>query len=170
MPYRTQDLHDLNGALEVRIETVRDEKSIRSTIVWIIVDSGDVFVRSVNGARGRWYREALATPEVTIDDAGRRLEARAVPVNDPESIARVDAALKRKYRTSTSGLPPMLMPEATIANLRLDPRFPDEESLQAPAFLDLDESSDQGELVNADELDAGRAIDANVDLHSHKSA
>lgn len=48
--------------------------------------------------------------------------------------------------------------------------FPNEEALQSPAFLDLDESSDQGELVNADELDAGRAIDANVDLHSHKSA
>lgn len=125
MPYRTQDLHDLDGALEVRIETVSDEKSIHSTIIWIVVDNGEVFVRSVNGARGRWYREALATPEVTIDDAGRRLVARAVSVNDPDSIRRVDAALKHKYRNSASGLPPMLMPEATVANLRLDPRVPE---------------------------------------------
>src|SRR5438067_2191989 len=93
MPFQPDDLHDLNVAREVRIETHREKGGTRSTVIWIVVDNGDVFVRSVRGAHGLWYREALADPAVTIDDEGRRLEARAVPVHDQESIRRVSDAL-----------------------------------------------------------------------------
>ena len=170
MAFRPQDLHDLDVADEVRIETRRDAKSTRSTVIWIVVDKGEVFVRSVRGDRGRWYQEALATPEVRIDDAGRRLEARAVAANDPDSRRRVDAALKRKYPGRDDGLPPMLTPEAQAANLRLDPRTADETSLEGPAYLDADEPSDLGLPVEVGLLDAGPAMDERVVLQPHKPA
>ena len=44
------------------------------------------------GERGRLFQEALADTDVTIDDQGRRLEARAIPMTDPATIARIDAA------------------------------------------------------------------------------
>jgi hypothetical protein len=170
MSFRPEDLHDLDTAVEVRIETFRDAKSTRSTVIWVVVDQGEVFVRSVLGLRGRWYQEALANPEVTIDDAGRRLEAVAVPVNDPDSRLRVDAALRRKYAESASGFPPMLTPEARTANLRLDARVADEASLQAPAYLDAEEPSELGMPVEIGMLDAGPAIEERVALQPHKSA
>jgi hypothetical protein len=170
MAFRAQDLHDLDVAVEIRVETRRDAKSTRSTIVWVVVDRGQVFVRSVLGTRGRWYQEALATPEVVIDDAGRRLEARAVPVHDADSVQRVTDALKRKYADRPTGLAPMLDTEATEANFRLDPRTADERALQAPAYLDSNEPSELGGPVEIGLLDAGPALDENVVLQPHKSA
>ena len=170
MAFRTQDLHDLDVAVEIRLETHRGRNSTRSTIIWIVVDRGEVFVRSVRGTAGRWYQEALATPEVTIDDAGRRLESRAVPVNDADSVQRVTDALKRKYASHPDGLGPMLMAKATEANLRLDPRTPDEPALEAPAYLGSDEPSDLGAAVEVGLLDAGPPLEENVVLQPHKSA
>src|SRR4051812_7987561 len=104
MPFRPQDLHDLDVARDVRIETHGDHNRVHSTTIWIVVDGAEVFVRSVRGKTGRWYQEALAHPEVTIDDRGRRLEMLAVPVSDEDSVRRVSAALNRKYTYDAAGL------------------------------------------------------------------
>ena len=74
MPFREQDLHDLDIAREVRIETHMDHERVRSTVVWIVVDKGQLFVRSVRGLRGRWYQEALDNPDVSVDDRGRPID------------------------------------------------------------------------------------------------
>jgi hypothetical protein len=167
MPFRPQDLHDLEVAREVRIETHPDDGRVRSTVVWIVVDRGEVFVRSVRGARGRWYREALANPYVTIDDQGRRLEARAVPVSDPDSVRRINEALTRKYK-GDGGFDEMFGPEAVEANMRLEPRFPDETALEAPAYLGADEPSELGPPVEVGLLDSGPPIDESIILQPHK--
>jgi hypothetical protein len=167
MPFRPQDLHDLDVAQEVRIETHRRDGRTRSTVIWIVVDHGDVFVRSVRGERGLWYKEALADPNVTIDDQGRRLEARAVPVRDPESIRRINEALKRKY-TGEGGFDEMFAPDVLHANFRLEPRFAGEGALEAPAHLGADEPSELGPPVEIGLLDGGPAIDENVILQPHK--
>ena len=168
MAFRPEDLRDLDHAVEVRIETRRDEKSTRSTVIWIVVDNGDVFVRSVNGTAGRWYRESVANPAVTIDDGGRRLEARAVPVHDPDSVRRVNEALERKYASSTDGLPPMLTPAALDGTFRLEPRQAGESALEAPAYLGDNEPSELGPAVDVAMLDAGPAIEERVALQPHK--
>ena len=167
MPFRPEDLHDFDIAREVRIETHREDGNIRSTVIWIMVDRDEVFVRSVRGERGRWYREALANPDVTIDDEGRRLEARGVPVHDTESIRRINEALKRKYE-GDDGYAEMLEPDVLEANMRLEPRVAGEMPLEAPAFLGADEPSELGPPVAIGMLDAGPAIDENVILQPHK--
>jgi hypothetical protein len=169
MPFRQQDLHDLEIVREVRIETRRKDARTRSTVIWIVVDGADVFVRSVRGESGRWYQEALADPNVEIDDRGRRLEARAVPVRDPDSLRRIDEALKRKY-TGEDGFDEMFAPAAVAANLRLEPRFANESALEAPAYLGADEPSELGPPIEVGMLDAGPAIDEEVILQPHKSA
>src|SRR5207302_260865 len=125
MAFRPQDLHDFDIAREIRIETHTPEHSTRSTIIWVVVDNGQIFVRSVRGERGVWYKEALATPAVTIDDRGRRLEATAVPVHDADSIRRVSEALQRKYARD-EGLAEMLEASSLDATFRLEPRTADE--------------------------------------------
>jgi hypothetical protein len=167
MPFRPQDLHDFDIAREIRIETHIGDHSTRSTTIWVVVDNGQMFIRSVRGPKGVWYQEALANPDVIIDDRGRRLEARAVPVHDAESIRRVSDALRRKY-ANDEGLAEMLDPDLLDATFRLEPRTPDEMPLEAPAFLGADEPSELGPPVDVSLLDAGPPVDESVLLQPHK--
>ncbi len=63
------------------------------TIIWVVVDGDDAFVRSVNGAEARWYREAVANPDVTVHVAGRRCRPGRSAAADPDSIRRTSDAL-----------------------------------------------------------------------------
>jgi hypothetical protein len=167
MGFRPEDLHDFDIAREVRVETHRGDGKTRSTVIWVVVDRGEMFVRSVRGADGQWYQDALDHPDVTLDDSGRRLEARAIPVHDEESNRRVSEGIQRKY-AGDEGLDEMLRPPALDATFRLEPRRANEEALQAPAFLDSEERSELGPPVEVAMLDGGPAIDESIILQPHK--
>jgi hypothetical protein len=57
-------LERLRFAEEVEIETSRASGAEpHRTVIWVVVDARDrVFIRSVRGSAGRWYREAVAHP------------------------------------------------------------------------------------------------------------
>ena len=98
MPFAPADLAALEAAEEIEIETrASADARAHRTIIWIMTDGADAFVRSVRGPAGRWYREALADPRVVVHAGGRTLPARVVPAPDEESIARTNAGLRRKY-------------------------------------------------------------------------
>src|SRR2546421_522494 len=81
------DLALLGATEEIEIETrAAPDAPVHRTIIWIMTDGNDAFVRSVRGGRGRWYREAIANPQVAVHAGGRRLAARVVAANDPTSI------------------------------------------------------------------------------------
>jgi hypothetical protein len=105
-------------AREVVIETKRGDRIYR-TVIWVVVDEGVVFVRSVRGDVGRWYRRATVEPSVALRVGDDRFEFVAVPADDPDSIERVSEALRRKYRGRS--LEMMLLPETLDTTLRLDP-------------------------------------------------
>jgi hypothetical protein len=88
----------LAGNEEVEIETRRDDASpLHSTIIWIVPVMDGIYVRSYRGERGRWYREAVANPQVAIRAGRRKAAARAEPVRDPAVIDAVSAAYREKY-------------------------------------------------------------------------
>ena len=98
MPFSRDDLATMDKAKAVRIETSAGPDSpVHRTIIWVVVDGEDVFVRSWRGVTARWYREALANPDIAIHLGKRRLAAAAVPARDPDSVARTSKALERKY-------------------------------------------------------------------------
>jgi hypothetical protein len=105
-------------AREVLIETKRGDRIYR-TVIWVVVDEGEVFVRSVRGDVGRWYRRATVEPGVALRVGDDRFDFEAMPADDPESIERVSEALRQKYRGRS--LEMMLMPETLETTLRLDP-------------------------------------------------
>jgi hypothetical protein len=90
MPFSRDDLATMDTAKTVRIETSAGPDSpVHRTIVWVVVvDGEDVFVRSWRGVTARWYREALANPDIVIHLGKRRLAAAAVPARDPHSVER----------------------------------------------------------------------------------
>jgi hypothetical protein len=120
-------LDRLEAANTVRIEThprpgTGDDP--RRTTIWIMVEGGEVYVRSVRGPRGRWYRDLLADPRgtvVTRRPAGPPVPVEAVLAADPESIERCTAALRRKY-AGDPALETMLRPDTLATTMRLQPR------------------------------------------------
>jgi hypothetical protein len=120
MPFSQDDLREIDRAKEIRIETAeRPGAETHRTIIWVVVDGDDVFIRSWRGATARWYREAMANPEVAIHIGQRRLPARAVPARDADSLARTSKALEAKY-AGDSATPSMVRDEILDTTLRLE--------------------------------------------------
>lgn len=103
---------------EVKIVTTSDSGVVHRTIIWIVVEGEDVFVRSVNGESARWFREAVARPNVGLEVGRTTVAARVEPAADPESVALCSAALKAKYAADPA-LPLMLRPHTLPTTLRV---------------------------------------------------
>jgi hypothetical protein len=121
MRFSDAELALLDETEEIEIETVAPDGGTHRTIIWVMVDGEEAFVRSVRGSAARWYREAVARPEVTIHAAGRSLPAAVVAAADEDSIRRTSDQLARKY-DGIDGLEPMLRPETFDTTLRVIPR------------------------------------------------
>src|SRR5262245_12207237 len=105
---------------EIDIETSRGaDAPVHRTTIWPAVDEGEVYVRSLNGDDGRWYREALENPDVVLHVGGEAIPARAVHSADPESIGRASAGLQRKYADSPY-LESMVREDILETTLRLE--------------------------------------------------
>ena len=78
MTFEESDLDRLASAKEIRVETRSQAGEVHKTIVWPLVRDGVVYLRSYKGPGGRWYREALAEPEIALLFDSRRLPPRAV--------------------------------------------------------------------------------------------
>jgi hypothetical protein len=120
MRFAPDELALLADSEEIEIETARPGGPPHRTIIWVVVDGDDAYIRSVKGATARWYREAVANPDVTIHAAGRALRARATAATDPSSVQRTSAALSRKYARDPA-LRLMLKPDIFDTTLRLAP-------------------------------------------------
>jgi hypothetical protein len=123
MSFDSEVLDRLREAGTVRIQTQRGpDAPEHRTIIWIVVDDRDrVLVRSVRGARGRWYREALANPACTVWFRGDGIEVRAESASDPDRVAATSAALEAKYAGDPS-LRSMLRDDVLDTTLELLPR------------------------------------------------
>jgi hypothetical protein len=118
--FEESDLAAIAAAKEVDIETRSAAGEVHRTVIWIVERDGTVYVRSYRGAHGRWFREALANPDIAIHVNGRRVAARAVPATDPASIEACSEGLQAKYRRSQS-LRAMLVDEVLPTTIRLEP-------------------------------------------------
>jgi hypothetical protein len=113
---------DIDRAHEVDIETSRgDDAPVHRTTIWAVVEGGEVYVRSLRGTRGRWYRELMATGGGVVHVDGNSYPVRAVQAADDDSIERASEGLRRKYPQSRS-LDSMLDDDILETTVRLEPR------------------------------------------------
>ena len=80
-----------------------------------------MYVRSLRGVSGRWYREVLANPAAVLHVAGEAVPVRAVHASDADSIARASSGLQRKYADSPY-LASMIREKVLPATIRLERR------------------------------------------------
>ncbi len=113
-------LNQLNTIEEIDIETRSATGRTHRTTIWVVVVDNDVYVRSVRGRSGRWYREITTNPQGAIYVDGRRLSVRAIPMTDPATIARVSNAYLQKYRNSPF-VNSLVREETLPTTLRLEP-------------------------------------------------
>jgi hypothetical protein len=115
-------LNQLANTEEIEIETrsVTIPGRTRRTIIWVIVDNNQVYIRSLRGRNGRWYQEITATPEGVIHVDGQHLAVHAVPVTDEVTIMRVSNEVLRKYHDSPS-VNSMVRIETLSTTLLLEP-------------------------------------------------
>lgn len=116
MALSTEQLALLDETREVLIETDGRVK----TIIWIVVIGNVVYVRSVRGPEGVWYRRALAEPRVSIVVGDDRIDFDASHVTDEAEIEAVSDALRAKYPSGGS-LDRMTRDEVLDTTLRLEP-------------------------------------------------
>jgi hypothetical protein len=107
---------------EVDIETTRGAGApIHRTTIWAVTGDGVVYVRSLNGKDGRWYRELIANPDAVLHAEGEAIPVRAVRTADPESVERATRGFNEKYADSPY-LHTMVRQEIEPTTVRLDPR------------------------------------------------
>jgi hypothetical protein len=107
---------------EVEVETRAgpDAPAHRVTI-WVVVDGNAAYVRSVRGARGRWYREATAYPEAVLHAGARKIQVHIQSISDVATIARVSDAFLRKYVQWPNDARAIVRDEVLATTLRLQP-------------------------------------------------
>ena len=89
------DLRHLAEVEEISIGFTRPDGSVGSTPVWVVQADDAVFVRSIRGRRGGWYRRLGANPDGEVADGAHTHPVRARPVQDAgtvEAVTDADAA------------------------------------------------------------------------------
>jgi hypothetical protein len=117
--FDAETLRRLHDVREVAIRTGKHPAT--AVVIWVVVAGDEVFVRSVQGRRGRWYRDLAAGGPAALEFAQRRIEVEATPATDPVDVARVSDEYLRKYRPSPYA-EAMVKPEIFATTLRLEPR------------------------------------------------
>ena len=120
MTFTTDTLESIDAAHEVHIETRAEDGRAYRTVIWIMVEDGAVYVRSVRGDDGRWYQRATANPAVKIVVGSVEIDAVARAAPDEQSVRRASEGLRRKYSPGSS-LDAMLAAAVLHTTLRLEP-------------------------------------------------
>ncbi len=117
------ELSKLGDAEEVQIASVRrDGKLGRPVTTWVIRQDDDLYVRSVRGRSGHWFRGVQERHEGRIR-AGR-VQKDVTFVDGDDAIGdQIDAVYRNKYRRYTGPiLNSVLTPAARAATLKIVPR------------------------------------------------
>lgn len=111
-------LDALRAVREVEIRTEKHPKS--AVVIWVVVAGDEVFVRSWQGTRGRWYRDLARGGLASLEFDGNQLAVQAIPEPGDEVIAKASEEFLTKYQPSAHAME-MVRPEILPTTLRLVP-------------------------------------------------
>jgi hypothetical protein len=116
------ELEQLAAAREIEVSALRDDGALTKPVtIWAVRVEGDLYVRSVRGGAGRWYRAAGrrhegrietgdAAVDVSFEDASHHLDA------------EIDAAYKEKYGYPSAPVDSITTDDAQATTTRIVPR------------------------------------------------
>jgi hypothetical protein len=121
--WTSEQLDTIGNAEEVQIASVRRDGTLRKPVtVWAVRTGDDIYLRSVRGRSGYWFRGAQDSHEGRIRAGGVQQDVTFVDAGH-DIDNEVDGAYRAKYRRyAGSILNSVLTPEARSATLKLVPR------------------------------------------------
>jgi hypothetical protein len=121
--WKSDELAKIGAAEEVQIAPLRRDGTPRKPVtVWIVRHGDDLFVRSVRGRSGHWFRGTQARHEGRLRAGGVQKDVTFVD-GDHDIDDEVDAAYRAKYRRyAGSILNSVLTAAARSTTIKLVPR------------------------------------------------
>jgi hypothetical protein len=120
--FSAETVAHVGQAEEIELETrAAASAPTRRTIIWIVADRANLYVRSVRGPQGKWYQRVQHHPRATLHAGGQTLTVRLAPVTDTAEIDRISAAYRRKYAADASAVQAMLAPATLPTTMKVTP-------------------------------------------------
>ncbi len=113
-----EELEAIAGADELTVAPLRGDGTLQNPrIVWVVRRGDDVFIRSVNGDEGAWFRGVQAHHAGHISAGGLEVDV-SFEAADHDVDDAVDDEYRRKYGRS-SAVEHITSPKAQATTLRV---------------------------------------------------
>jgi hypothetical protein len=125
MPGWTPDeLAKIGQAEELELASQRRDGSLRNPVtMWVVRDGDELYVRSMHGRSGAWFRGTQTRHQGHIRSGGTDKDVAFVVDTDPAVNDRIDAAYRSKYRRyGASIIGGVVNPESRASTIKLVPR------------------------------------------------
>jgi hypothetical protein len=122
--WTSDELNKIGTAEELKIASLRGDGTLRKPVtIWVVRLGDDLYVRSVNGRTGAWFRGTQVRHEGHIRAGGVDKDVTFVEEAAPDINDRIDAEYRTKYhRYAASIVNTIVSPEARSATIKLVPR------------------------------------------------
>jgi hypothetical protein len=121
--WTTDELTKIGAAEELQLASRRRDGTLRKPVtIWVVRHGDDLFVRSVNGRTGSWFRGTQARHEGRISAGGAEKDVSLVDAGG-DMDDQIDAEYRTKYRRySASIINQVVSPGARSSTIKLVPR------------------------------------------------
>lgn len=118
--WTSDELTRIGKAEELEIASLRRDGTLRNPVtIWVVRHGDDLYVRSVNGRAGAWFRGTQVRHNGRIWAGGVEKDVTFVDA-DPDINDQIDAAYRTKYRRyAASIISSIVSPEARSTTIRL---------------------------------------------------
>jgi hypothetical protein len=116
------ELQQLATAREIEVSSLREDGALTKPVtIWAVRAGGELYVRSVRGGAGHWYRAAERRHEGRIEAGDVAVD---VAFEDaPHHLdAEIDAAYKEKYGYPSDSVDSIISAAAQATTTRVVPR------------------------------------------------
>jgi hypothetical protein len=124
--WTTEELSKIETAEELNIASMQRDGTLRKPVtIWVVRHGDQIYVRSVGGPNGGWFRGTQTRHRGRIRAGGVAKDVSFVSVNAADLGEEIDAAYRAKYRRYPAGIVnSVLTPQARAATLELVPNDP----------------------------------------------
>jgi hypothetical protein len=120
--WTSDELNRIGTADELQIAAYRSTGALRKAVtIWVVRLGDDLYVRSVKGHNGAWFRGVLESHAGRIQADGIDKDVSFVEETAPGLNDQIDAAYHKKYRRYPSSIDHIVSPEARTATIKLVP-------------------------------------------------
>jgi len=121
--WTSDELAKIEQADELQLASLRQDGTQRTPVtMWVVRDGNDLYVRSMHGRSGKWFRGAQTRHEGHIRAGGVDKDVK-LDEADPAVNDRIDSAYRNKYRRYGANIVGSVVnPDSRASTIKLVPR------------------------------------------------